>query len=60
MAGSKAALISHKRDEVQLKREEDRVKRELCQEQGTVSRKMKFSHTLKYMYYRISSAPGDK
>lgn len=37
VAGSKAALKSHKREEVQMKREEKRAKRELCKEQGTVS-----------------------
>ncbi|XP_060788684.1 piezo-type mechanosensitive ion channel component 2 [Neoarius graeffei] len=37
VAGSKAALKSHKREEVQMKREEKRAKRELCKEQGTES-----------------------
>lgn len=37
VAGSKAALKSHKREEVQLKREENRIKKELCEEQGKAS-----------------------
>ncbi|XP_053092056.1 piezo-type mechanosensitive ion channel component 2 [Pangasianodon hypophthalmus] len=37
VAGSTAALKSHKREEIQLKREEERVKKELCEEQGTES-----------------------
>lgn len=37
VAGSKAALKSHKREEVQLKKEEKRAKKELCEKQGKVS-----------------------
>lgn len=45
VAGSKAALKSHKREEIQLKREEKRAKKELCEEQSTVLQPHLFLHT---------------
>lgn len=44
VTGSTAALKSHKRDEVQLKREEERAKREQCKEQGNSLRNTQLSH----------------
>ncbi|KAI5628967.1 piezo-type mechanosensitive ion channel component 1, partial [Silurus asotus] len=53
VAGSKAALKSHKMDEVQIKREEKREKRELCEEQSAPIKMFSYFHLTAKISERI-------